>query len=163
MSERSAFVLSLDRKLHSDLLLVALCPTQDLIACWSRDPLFSLSCYRLNWQKVWTHSPTESQSEPTALCWHPEAGLLATGFADGYLSIVDTERGEVRSKVKTGKDAITSLSWLEEDCRAQQSKDHNIMTGTRIGLRVLTCISMILLCGLCLGPALIFVDLLLII
>ena len=121
MSERSAFVLSLDKKLHSDLLPVALCPTQDLIACWSRDPLFSLSCYRLNWQKVWTHSPTDVQSEPTALCWHPDAGLLASGFADGYLLIVDTERGEVRSKVKTGKDAITSLSWLEEEERPQSS------------------------------------------
>ena len=128
MADASAYVLSLDKKLHTDLLLVSLCPTQDLIACWSRDPLFTLSCYRLNWQKVWTYQPTDSQAEPIALCWHPDAGVIATGFVDGYLLTVDSERGEVCSKVKTGKDAITSLCWLEEEARPQKSEVQLMLT-----------------------------------
>ena len=110
MDEGSAFALSLDRKLHSDLLLIALCPTQDLVICCFSD---QVTCYRLNWQKVWTHQYTETASLPSAIAWHPEATFIAIGFADGTLQILETERGETEARTP-GTDQIASLSWLEE-------------------------------------------------
>lgn len=119
MEEGLAFSLSLDRKLHADLTLVALCPTQDIVACCFSD---QISCHRLNWQKIWTHQVTECNGPPSAIHWHPDAALLAVGFCDGFLLLLEPERGEVRSKTKVGAHRITTLSWTEET-RSYKGRD----------------------------------------
>lgn len=117
MAEDSKFNLSLDRKLQSDVLLVAISSSQDIIACCFND---DISCHRLNWQRIWVHSFTKSNAEPSALCWRPDAGLLAIGFSDGRLVLLETERGEQHATVKTGAEGINHLSWVEEAPRGQR-------------------------------------------
>ena len=110
MDEGLTFSVSLDKKLHSDLLLLALCPTQDLVACCFSD---HISCHRLNWQKVWSYQ-CDDEGEPTAICWHPEALLIIIGFKEGALLALDTEQGALKSVTK-GPHCISSLSWLETE------------------------------------------------
>ena len=116
MDEAAKFSLSLDRKLHSDVLLVAIPATQDIIACCFSD---QVACYRLNWQKIWVHTFAESKVLPSAICWRPDASLLAVGFFDGNVLLVETEKGEQHASVKYGTEKVTTLSWVEEEARTQ--------------------------------------------
>jgi len=115
--EEANFSLSLDRALHSDLLILAICPTQDIIACCFTD---QISCHRLQWQKIWTHPLTKVDGTPTAIVWHPDAKLLGVGSSDGTLTLLDPERGDVCASVRVSDVEITSLSWLEDVGRAPE-------------------------------------------
>jgi hypothetical protein len=109
--DEGGFALSLDRSLHSELLLLSICPTQDIIACCFSD---QISCHRLQWQRIWTHPIAKRDGSPTAIVWHPDAKLLGIGFSDGTLTLLEPERGEVCVSVKVLESRITSLSWLED-------------------------------------------------
>lgn len=56
----------------------------------------------------------------TAICWRPDGRQLALGHANGALSVVDVESGEVVSEQQVHYAAITCLHWSEQ----QQQQSH---------------------------------------
>ena len=117
--EEASFSLTLDRSLPSDLLLLSICPTQDIIACCFND---QVSCHRLQWQRIWTHPLTKADGTPTAIVWHPDAKLLGVGSSDGTLVLLEPEKGDIRASRRISEAPITSLSWLEDVGLAQEGK-----------------------------------------
>ena len=126
--DEGGFSLTLDRSLPSDLLLLSICPTQDIIACCFND---QISCHRLQWQRIWTRTLTKADGAPTSIVWHPDAKLLGFGSSDGTLALLEPEKGDIRASRRISEAPITSLSWLEDVGMAPQGEilAHNYIPG----------------------------------
>lgn len=55
-----------------------------------------------------------TQALVTALCWRPDGKQLAAGHADGSISILDVETGDVVSENKVHYAGIASLQWSDQ-------------------------------------------------
>ena len=89
---------------------VSLTPQNTLGNLWYLD---QVCCHRLNWQRLW--AVAQLDAAVTAMCWHPEAQVLATGHADGTISLLSAENGDLLLAAGMANAAVTSISWLEED------------------------------------------------
>ena len=84
-----------DKSLTADIKIATWCPTMDLLALSTADG--QLCLHRLNWQRLWAVSP---ESPVTSLCWRPDGKVLACGYEDGYISLLDVENGETMQRGK---------------------------------------------------------------
>lgn len=84
-----------DKGLTADVKIATWCPTMDLLALSTADG--QLCLHRLNWQRLWAVSP---ESPVTSLCWRPDGKVLACGYEDGYISLLDVENGETMQRGK---------------------------------------------------------------
>ena len=101
------FLQTSDRTVVSPIKQAAWSPNKDLIACLTQD--CQLHTYREfpSFQRIWSLS---FQSEPTAVCWHPDGVRLAVGHSDGSVSVIDVEAGHTQMRVrKLTKRAIGML------------------------------------------------------
>lgn len=98
-----------DKALTADVKIATWCPTMDLLALSTADG--QLCLHRLNWQRLWAVSP---ESAVTSLCWRPDGKVLACGYEDGYISLLDVENGETmqRGKMVAGADDAGTGSGL---------------------------------------------------
>ena len=67
----------------------------DLLALSTADG--QLCLHRLNWQRLWAVSP---ESSVTSLCWRPDGKVLACGYEDGFISLLDVENGDTMQRGK---------------------------------------------------------------
>jgi Anaphase-promoting complex subunit 4 WD40 domain len=104
-----AFLLTQELALSAELAAVLWSPTMDVAAALSRDG--SLQLHRMDWSPLWASAPA---SRITALVWRPDGRALATGHADGSLSLLDVESGEVLAQHRAHFASITSLCWAED-------------------------------------------------
>lgn len=105
----NSFSLTKELALSSDIVLTCWCPTMDLCAVVSADG--QLHLHRMDWQQLWALSP---EALVTALCWRPDGKQLATGHANGAISVLDVETGDVVSDNKVHYAAITTLQWSDQ-------------------------------------------------
>ena len=80
---------------------------------------------------MWLHSrllwKLLIQSEPTALAFHPQQGVVVVGSTDGYLVALNSDTGEHMSTVKVCGAAISSIKFsVEGDMVAAASTNGNI-------------------------------------
>lgn len=96
-----------DKALTADVKIASWCPTMDLLALSTADG--QLCLHRLNWQRLWAVSP---ESAVTSLCWRPDGKVLACGYEDGFISLLDVENGETmqRGKMVAGADQLVYTS-----------------------------------------------------
>jgi WD40 repeat protein len=94
-----------DRLLPAPIAHAAWCPTMDLLAAAFTDG--RIAVHRLNWQRLWLVTP---DAAATALAWTPSGDALAVGRADGVVSLLDAETGDVVDDTK-----FESSGWLQ--CR----------------------------------------------
>ena len=92
-----------DKALTADVKIATWCPTMDLLALSTADG--QLCLHRLNWQRLWAVSP---DSAVTSLCWRPDGKVLACGYEDGFISLLDVENGDTmqRGKMVAGVDDL---------------------------------------------------------
>lgn len=91
------FLQCSDRTIVSAVKQAAWSPNKDLIACLTQDS--QLHAYREfpTFTRIWSLS---FQSEPTALCWHPDGMRLAVGHVDGSTSVISAENGRTQLQVR---------------------------------------------------------------
>ena len=94
-----------DKALTADVKIATWCPTMDLLALSTADG--QLCLHRLNWQRLWAVSP---ESAVTSLCWRPDGKVLACGYEDGFISLLDVENGDTmqRGKMVAGVDHLVT-------------------------------------------------------
>lgn len=99
------FTQLVDKALTADVKIATWCPTMDLLALSTADG--QLCLHRLNWQKLWAVSP---ESAVTSLCWRPDGKVLACGYEDGFISLLDVENGDTmqRGKMVAGVDHLAA-------------------------------------------------------
>jgi anaphase-promoting complex subunit 4 len=85
----SAFTITTELALSSDISIACWCPTMDLCAVVSADG--QLHLHRMDWQLLWAVSP---EALVTAVTWRPDGKEIAAGHANGAISILDVETGE---------------------------------------------------------------------
>lgn len=90
-----SFTQLADKGLTADIRIATWCPTMDLLALSTADG--QLCLHRLNWQRLWAVSP---ESPVTSLCWRPDGKVLACGYEDGYISLLDVENGDTLQRGK---------------------------------------------------------------
>lgn len=98
-----------DKGLTADVKIATWCPTMDLLALSTADG--QLCLHRLNWQRLWAVSP---ESPVTSLCWRPDGKVLACGYEDGYISLLDVENGETMQRGKMVAGVASAIGWVEE-------------------------------------------------
>lgn len=98
-----------DKSLTADIKIATWCPTMDLLALSTADG--QLCLHRLNWQRLWAVSP---ESPVTSLCWRPDGKVLACGYEDGYISLLDVENGETMQRGKMVAGVASAIGWVEE-------------------------------------------------
>ncbi|KAL3132551.1 hypothetical protein ABBQ32_009090 [Trebouxia sp. C0010 RCD-2024] len=98
-----------DKALTADVKIATWCPTMDLLALSTADG--QLCLHRLNWQRLWAVSP---ESAVTSLCWRPDGKVLACGYEDGYISLLDVENGETMQRGKMVAGVASAIGWVEE-------------------------------------------------
>jgi hypothetical protein len=64
------------------------------------------------------------QALVTALCWRPDGKQLAAGHADGSVSILDVETGDIMSENKVHYAAIATLQWSDQADPAAAGPSH---------------------------------------
>ena len=103
------FLQASDRTIVSAVKQAAWSPNKDLIACLTQDS--QLHAYREfpTFTRIWSLS---FQSEPTALCWHPDGMRLAVGHADGKTSVISAENGLTQLQVRNTHCADSTASKL---------------------------------------------------
>ena len=85
-----SFAQLTDRLLPAPISHATWCPTMDLLAAAFTDGRIAM--HRLNWQRLWLVTP---DAPATALAWTPSGNALAVGRADGVVSLLDAETGDV--------------------------------------------------------------------
>ena len=90
-----SFAQLTDRLLPAPISHATWCPTMDLMAAAFTDG--RIAVHRLNWQRLWLVTP---DAPATALAWTPSGNALAVGRADGVVSLLDAETGEVVDETK---------------------------------------------------------------
>ena len=85
-----SFAQLTDRLLPAPISHATWCPTMDLLAAAFTDG--RIAVHRLNWQRLWLVTP---DAPATALAWTPSGNALAVGRADGVVSLLDAETGDV--------------------------------------------------------------------
>ena len=63
----------------------------------------------------------DMQALVTALCWRPDGKQLAAGHANGSISILDVETGDVVSENKVHYASIATLQWSDQAAAAAGS------------------------------------------
>lgn len=104
-----SFTITKELSLSSDIKLACWCPTMDLCAVVSTDG--QLHLHRMDWQQLWAIS---TESLVTAVCWRPDGKELAAGHANGGISILDVETGDVVAAHKVHYAGIATLSWADQ-------------------------------------------------
>eukprot|EP00878_Enallax_costatus_P019559 GHUV01020636.1.p1 GENE.GHUV01020636.1~~GHUV01020636.1.p1 ORF type:complete len:270 (+),score=46.40 GHUV01020636.1:387-1196(+) len=102
------FSLTKELSLSSDITIASWCPTMDLCAVVSTDG--QLHLHRMDWQQLWAISP---ESLITAVCWRPDGKELAAGHANGGISILYVETGDVVASHKVHYAGIATISWAD--------------------------------------------------
>lgn len=107
------FSITKELSLSSDIKLACWCPTMDLCVVVSTDG--QLHLHRMDWQQLWAISP---EALITAVCWRPDGKELAAGHANGAVSIIDVETGDVLAAHKVHYAGIATLYWADQaaDC-----------------------------------------------
>ena len=111
-----AFTLLHDKNMLAPASASSWCPTMDLLALATTDGQLSLA--RLDWNKqggerenkLWTTNP---ESPVTSLGWRPDGKVLASGHADGTVTLHHVEDGEVLRVSRPHAAAVTTLHWQE--------------------------------------------------
>ena len=92
------FTQTSDRTVVSAIKHTAWSPNKDLLACLAQDS--QVHAYRAfpSFQRIWSLS---FESEPCALCWHPDGVRLALGHCNGSVSVIAAEDGHTQMKACT--------------------------------------------------------------
>ncbi|EEB07105.1 anaphase-promoting complex subunit Apc4 [Schizosaccharomyces japonicus yFS275] len=87
--------------------LLSLCPTMDLQA-FVTDANQLYVCRR-NGHIIWELKRDETV---TALCWHFKGEMLAVGYGNGEIELLEVVNGRTAEKIQTGSTGrITSIAW----------------------------------------------------
>ncbi|ORX86849.1 hypothetical protein BCR32DRAFT_264741, partial [Anaeromyces robustus] len=109
------------------ILHIKWCPTMDLLAIINNS--YKLTIYRSTWveekfvlQKVWSINSTLCQ---TSIEWRPDGKIIAIGYIDGSLKLIDVETSQIAYSTPyyVENSYITSMTWMEE-----KNKNININT-----------------------------------
>ncbi|ORX47576.1 hypothetical protein BCR36DRAFT_330321 [Piromyces finnis] len=100
------------------ILHIKWCPSMDLLAIVNSS--YKLTVYRTTWiedkfvlQKIWAINSTLCQ---TSIEWRPDGKIIAIGYIDGSLKLIDVETSQIAYSLThfTKNAYITSMTWLEE-------------------------------------------------
>jgi len=103
---------------QENILHMKWCPTMDLLATVNSS--YRLTIYRSTWvdekfvlQKIWSINSTLCQ---TSIEWRPDGKIIAIGYIDGSLKLIDVETAQVAYSLPyfTKNSYITSMNWIEE-------------------------------------------------
>lgn len=64
----------------------------------------------MKWKKLWVHPPPTENDKVRGLSWRPDEKLLAIGYNDGTVSLLDIENNEVIHTFNLECD-ISSICW----------------------------------------------------
>ncbi|KAF6264340.1 anaphase-promoting complex, cyclosome, subunit 4-domain-containing protein [Scenedesmus sp. NREL 46B-D3] len=112
----AAFTITTELALSSDIPIACWCPTMDLCAVVSADG--QLHLHRMDWQLLWAVSP---EALITAVTWRPDGKEIAAGHANGAISILDVETGDIVSEHKVHYAGISSIIWCDQAATSSHS------------------------------------------
>ena len=101
-----------EKHLFSEIDLMLWSPKVDLVAMTSTEGEVVL--YRINWQKVWSHSRLEEGVLVSALAWRPDGKVLAVGYTNGRVRLFNIEGGFCLHDHNSLNHKITMLKWISE-------------------------------------------------
>ncbi|XP_065655453.1 anaphase-promoting complex subunit 4 [Hydra vulgaris] len=98
-----------DKACNIEILLSEWSPMRDLIAVVLSNG--DVRLHRLYWQKVWVMPGKTNKAVQVA--WKPDGKLLAIGYEDGSVSLVEIEKAVILNTVKCPC-KVTSLCWSSQ-------------------------------------------------
>ncbi|XP_049835951.1 anaphase-promoting complex subunit 4-like isoform X2 [Schistocerca gregaria] len=78
-----------------------------------------VALHRLTWQKVWSFPPPSEGLSVKGMAWRPDGKVIAIGYSNGEILLVDVENKEILHSTQTQKE-VTCISWVQE---REKSKD----------------------------------------
>lgn len=67
---------------------------------------------RLNFQKIWTHSPPVDGAKVRGIDWRPDEKIIAVGYSTGLVILLDIENQHEINQIQLDGD-ITCLGWTQ--------------------------------------------------
>ena len=113
MTASSAVLKSFDvignQVISGDVTHMEWCPTMDLLAVVTSGT--QLMVHRpVGWQRLFTHAGFHTSI--TCLAWRPDGQVLAVGHADGAVTLLGVEEGELLGTHHEHTVALTSFCWV---------------------------------------------------
>lgn len=90
-----------------------------------------VALHRLSWQKVWSLSPPAEDVIVKGIAWRPDGKVIAIGYSNNHLILVDVENKETTHKTNYGENdhVISYICWLEDGTAANSNSNHNFTEG----------------------------------
>lgn len=80
-----------------------------------------VALHRLTWQKVWSFPPPSEGLSVKGMAWRPDGKVIAIGYNNGEILLVDVENKEVLHSTQTQKE-VTCISWVQEREKSKEIK-----------------------------------------
>lgn len=77
---------------------------------------------RLNWQNLWIHSPPADNAKVRGIDWRPDERILAIGYSNGLLALIDVENQQEIHKINLESD-MTFLAWTQNTTEFQDGAE----------------------------------------
>lgn len=81
--------------------------------------------HRFKWQKVWSHPPPEENLRVRAIAWRNDEKMLAIGYSNGLITLLDIENHEEIFSLRLTGD-ITFMCWTNKNHQTEKIPIKNI-------------------------------------